>query len=821
MLTYFWNAAIKRIRLGVCLAVVLTVWCYPTAAWGQLDLAPQVRVMAHSPNLIAGHVLGYWPVVCVIENGSDRRYEIEVRCPETATYRHVNWRALRKVTVEPQSTARITLWLPPPAFAELALEFLVNGRPVDNTLRFSSLSGRGFTLAHTPRVLASNDAARFARGLVFGGRSDWILGSFTRERQVRFELTEQPQQMYASSAGLYGGPWVATMPALSTGSVGIGPEAFTQRELALCIWNAPVRDWDSHWISYSPFQGMVLTPKDWWEAPAEVQEAIIRWVTLGGALLFLDVHSAAQSKKPAPADTSSIPPQAALMLDDFAPGDDAVLKTALVRRQEILSSFPATDAPAAVLAADKAKKGESDGQNGRKPQQLPELLQLVQAWWDSYLPCGFGEVHYVLVQTHQPTPLAPNPSAQVMVTGIMSNKVLVGWGASVSHRYLVAVELFGSEYARDGLLKQAFQRVRGIGVPVLGFFVILLLFSVFIGPVTLGILGRLKRRIWLIWVVPVIALTGSLVIFLYGFLAEGVSAHIGVCALTVLDERHHRASTLGVLAFYSPITPPGGIQLDYDTEPTFLGVTAGYDPYDRYSPYGPYGRPYRSRQAGQQRQTVVDWSEKQHLVSGWLMPRVTEYATVRRCEVRRERLTLRREAGRLFAANGLGCGVRKLQLCDHDGKWWSADYLPAGQEIELRPCDPPAEYQSLKVAPTLWQKLMPLVPPPGDMINPSDERIGPPSDVIVTNPPAKPPLSLAIFLPGALHNWLLLGSGSSGLRHWSAELLAEDGPKPHHLLCPGRYLAELEESRFLTPGLRWVKSREERCWVLGIFDPPR
>jgi hypothetical protein len=80
---------------------------------------------------------------------------------------------------------------------------------------------------------------------------------------------------------------------------------------------------------------------------------------------------------------------------------------------------------------------------------------------------------------------------------------------------------------------------------------------------------------------------------------------------------------------------------------------------------------------------------------------------------------------------------------------------------------------------------------------------------------------LPIFFPGTLHNWLVLGSGGSGLRHWSAELLAEDGPKAHQLLCPGRYLAELEESRFLGPGLRWVKSREERCWVLGIFDPPR
>jgi hypothetical protein len=370
--------------------------------------------------------------------------------------------------------------------------------------------------------------------------------------------------------------------------------------------------------------------------------------------------------------------------------------------------------------------------------------------------------------------------------------------------------------------------VQGIGVPVLGFFVILLLFSALIGPVTLFVLGRFKRRIWLIWVVPVIALTGSLVVFLYGFLAEGVSARIGVRALTVLDERHHRASTLGVLAIYSPITPPGGIQLDYDTEPTFFETAGEYDPYGRYGPYGPYGRRYYARRASQPRQTMVDWSEKQHLVSGWVVPRVTEYATVRRCEVRRERLELRRDGGRLFAANGLGCGVRKLLLCDHDGRWWSADSLPAGQEIELQPCDPPAEYQSaVDIWKAPWSRWRTPIPPtpPGHIINPPDERIGPPSDVFVrpgeTKPTIERPLSLPIFFPGTLHNWLVLGSGGSGLRHWSAELLAEDGPKAHQLLCPGRYLAELEESRFLGPGLRWVKSREERCWVLGIFDPPR
>jgi hypothetical protein len=237
MFAHFRNAVRKRIGPGDGLAVVLAVWCCPTAVWGQLELAPQVRVLAHSPNLNAGHSLGYWPVVCVIENGSDRRYEIEVRCPETATYRHVNWRALRKVTVEPRSTARVTLWLPAPAYSELALQFFVNGRQVDNTLRFSGLSRSGFMLAHTPRVLASSDAARFARGLVFGDHSDWLPRGFLRERQVRFELTEQPQQMYSSSWSPHSGPWVTTMPY--TGPVGIGSEAFIQRELALCVWDAP------------------------------------------------------------------------------------------------------------------------------------------------------------------------------------------------------------------------------------------------------------------------------------------------------------------------------------------------------------------------------------------------------------------------------------------------------------------------------------------------------------------------------------------------------------------------------------------------------
>lgn len=863
------SGAIGCGSLGWVVTLLLLAWYGPTPGLGQgVELVPQVRVLVHSPNLAVAHnTPGYWPVVCVIENASAQPHTVEVRCPHSDTAGGANWRALRRVQVEPQSTARVTLWLLAPVVPQHALQFVVDGRPVSATWTIGSPSpGAGFA-GPAPRVLASSDAGRWTRRLVFG--DPWAHASSTGGMPPprRFELTEPSQRTIGGIGypGIGSGPLPLTAPATAPfPSAGAyagppGAESHSARELVLSVWDLPAHAWDTHWLSYSAFQGMVLTPKDWDEATADVKEAIIRWVCCGGVLLFLDVQSGTPWEKrdsatTAPEGSVSIE-RPSVVLEDFDaaalrllqerlwsgwkigrpddPAEEAMFQAALERRRRILATFPTTDALAAVLV---------NRSGGCKP---PVKSQWHRDWLESpvgqlrAIPCVFGEVHYVPAKSSR---MAVDYARNAVAIGIVVNALLTDWATKVELRFRVASEL---EQHRH-LLERTFEGVRGLGVPVLGFFLLLLFFSVLIGPIAIGLLSRFRRRIWLLWVVPAVAFAASLVVFLYGFLAEGVSARIAIRALTVLDERQHRATTLGVLALYSPITPPGGVHFDYDTELTFLSQWLRPDLDYRYRHTGGLHPPLL--RGGESREVTVDWTYMQHLVSGWVLPRFPEYVLVRRSEVRRERIHFRRDGERLFAANGLGCPVRYLLVCDTHGDWWRGDDLAAGAEVELQRLDPPPDYQQAALA---------VRDNPDQCVALSRLGLPPPATGRADWPEADKPLAEPSFTPGdaggtrvadrsslrcpgMLGDWLVQGDSAGAGRPWVAALLAPDGPKPHgeltppaphggltppapvrDLLCPGRYLAELDESRFLASGLRWVKLRDERCWVLGIFDPPR
>ncbi|GBD37584.1 hypothetical protein HRbin36_02720 [bacterium HR36] len=360
----------------------------------------------------------------------------------------------------------------------------------------------------------------------------------------------------------------------------------------------------------------------------------------------------------------------------------------------------------------------------------------------------------------------------------------------------------------------------------------------------------------------------------------------------MLDERNHRATTLGTIGLYSPITPPGGVQWDYEIEPVFLNQvrhlhelpSSGFGPY-RPGPYEP------------DRTVMLDWSEKQHLVSGWVMPRVREYVLARRNEVRRERLTLRREGERLFAANNFGVALKNLILCDQAGRWWQADFVAAGAEVELQPTAPPEQYQKyihalqephVYLGSNGWAESsaglrydrypLPLgsspipsvlstraTPPPGTrpslpITSPTPAspgfpgaapRGGTPPSLPVTSPtpsgtgwkrlpgtaplgtaatlpgearpgedapPAVPKGTLPPYCPGTLSTWMSRGQPRWGSHSWLDTLCSAGGPEAAALLCPGRYLAELDGNPFLPVGLRWIGVREERCWIVGILE---
>lgn len=207
-----------------------------------------------------------------------------------------------------------------------------------------------------------------------------------------------------------------------------------------------------------------------------------------------------------------------------------------------------------------------------------------------------------------------------------------------------------------------FPLVSNVGVPVRGLFLVMLLFAVAIGPANLLVLSRKKRRIWMLWTTPVISVITCLAVFAYATFAEGWQRHVRTEGLTILDERAHRATTIGWTAFYSALTPGDGLHFGYETELT----------------------PQISK--GMSTVRTVDWTHDQHLASGWVTARVPSHFMVRKSEMRRERVTVRRETGtRLRVVNGLGVDIGLFWLADREGTIHSAENISAGAEAELVP----------------------------------------------------------------------------------------------------------------------------------------
>jgi len=211
--------------------------------------------------------------------------------------------------------------------------------------------------------------------------------------------------------------------------------------------------------------------------------------------------------------------------------------------------------------------------------------------------------------------------------------------------------------------------VKETTVPVRGLFVLVLLFGVGIGPANVWLLSRYKRRIWLWWNVPAISLLTCLAVFAYASFSEGWTGHGRIASLTLLDERCHRATTFGYLSYYCPLTPSVGPQFGVDTDVALLDNQPEWTRYYR---------------GGATALRFVDWTNQQHLTSGWVNARVPAYFQIRKNEDRRERLTVEKKAdGSLTVVNALGADIERLYLADPSGKVFEGRDIPAGAERSL------------------------------------------------------------------------------------------------------------------------------------------
>jgi hypothetical protein len=191
---------------------------------------------------------------------------------------------------------------------------------------------------------------------------------------------------------------------------------------------------------------------------------------------------------------------------------------------------------------------------------------------------------------------------------------------------------------------------------------LMLAFVLIIGPLNLFILSRMQRRIWLLWTIPAVALLTTTGMFAYSFFREGFTPDVRIEGLTYLDQVNRRAASMGLAAFYCPLTPSEGLFFSSETEATPL-----VEAWD-----------YRSSS-----QREMDWTRGQHLGRGWVSARVPAHFALRKAENRRERLQLERSGNRLSIVNGLGAEITSLQLRDEAGQIHFASKVPAGQKAGL------------------------------------------------------------------------------------------------------------------------------------------
>jgi hypothetical protein len=328
---------------------------------------------------------------------------------------------------------------------------------------------------------------------------------------------------------------------------------------------------------------------------------------------------------------------------------------------------------------------------------------------------GFG---VIIVMGEQPAPA---------LTDAQWNEVNQHWLQTQPESY----------YSSDN----SFEVVENLTTPVRGLFVLVIGFALVIGPLNLWLLSRWRKRLWLLWTVPAISLLTCLTVAGYAIFSEGIQGYERVEGFTLLDETTHRATTLGLVGFYSPLTPADGLHFSFATE-----LTPALPYYSRY-------RASSSRRS-------LDWTNDQHLSSGWLSARTPHHFRLRKTEARRERLPITRESdGSIRVTNGLGTGIKIIWFADERGRLHSTAPLAAGASAKLTPTE-----NQIDLTDT-WS------------------------------------LRYRFHL-----DW--------------QEVINNAEYKPQELLQANHYLAVLDSALFIEPGLANVRARKARTIVYGIPAQP-
>lgn len=516
--------------LGGCLCamlVILAVCAHPVLAVTRYgDVAIQVVTTSSGESNF-----GYVDYRATISNSGDTPHTIQLILPQqTYGYGQYIQQMTRTVTVPSGSASTVSLFQPPMPMYGSNVGVFIDGRFQRETMSLTSVN--------------------HCNGYYPNNQQCCVLVS----QQIGFDdVHNGAEEVFKSEQTSRYAP--------------------AQNSLSLALAELPVSNWSRNWLSYSRYNGVLLTGYEWKTMPPEVKTALLEYVRCGGSLCVV--------------------------------GDTAWDAT--------VSSFGNT----------------------------------TRGVFERYYP-GFG----VLQMTDQADISQWKNEDWVILKDMWINSAR-------------SLQLHKS-------IKEAndwFPVIDDLSIPVRGLLLIILIFAILMGPANLFILARKKRQIWLLWTVPLLSLTASVIVFGYATLAEGWKGYSRTMSLTILDENENLASTVGITAFYCPLTPREGLHFDYETE-----CTAQMERY--------HGDSSRGR--------TIDWTEDQHLEYGWIASRIPAHFKLRKSQMRREKIIFSPpDTQSCQALNGFGVAVESLYYADAQGNLYHAENIQPGTKVTLERLDRP------------------------------------------------------------------------------------------------------------------------------------
>jgi hypothetical protein len=411
--------------------------------------------------------------------------------------------------------------------------------------------------------------------------------------------------------------------------------------LAACV---PPTQLPESWIDYSALDFVSISREELERLERPTQTALLKWVQCGGNLLVYQVGKGPESLRKlegligfsehAAADALWQPADLSMrkVVPQPAEGDDEMLKLPgrpAMRIHRPPSGGSKLPGALASLAAALKSSGSSWHRSPETFQQRRLMLGMV---------CAFPE-----------NPFPGTPADWVWFLNSLGME-RQSWAMRHGMSSRVGTEDFFSFLNSD---------VRG--VPTTAFLVLITVFAITIGPVNYLYLQR-KKLLWLLLVtVPALSAAASVLLFGYSVAAHGFAVKSRVRSLTVLDQNSRTAVSLARLSMFAGMAPSGGLR--------FSPETAVYQVFPPMEAMGP---------------AVVDWTQTQALVSGWLPARTrTQFLTMHNAE-QRARVELKPAAnGQVELANGLPWDLEAVIVCNESGRMLIGREIPANASAVL------------------------------------------------------------------------------------------------------------------------------------------